>query len=1740
MAALSLNDECDLKHVEKLLAACLATEPQNERLNNALLSLHQVVSQQASLTGDWKATVATLRTFATSALTTLSKPLRVPESLRRLASTAERRHADLDSRGFHSAFVPHVYHSLTMRKLSDCVSANLHPVLTSLSALFHVLEVFFRAPAASADPNTALASVPAENSSPVASAKVQDASADRYIALLASQRSFLSRIQQISVPSTRAEKLHRFVTTLTAPLVLDPECIVGQSSDHPFFDTRIVAKNQAAHIEHASLKVMDGFRLIWRADVVLKVFEISHSARQHHFGQEALRMRTLAHPCIPLFHGHHANFQHAGKRRVTVATERMSYDLRSAKNLLVLNSFEVRVRVLCDVASALAFLHRNRVYHAALKPENVLLRIHARGLQGPAKLDVTCFLRRALQLPLSRRRVYEPPEVYSNGFDAFYTGDIWSFGVLATFLLTDASSEEDDTEFFKLSLAKGPVFPARSWARRIRHSGIRNLVGKCLAALPADRITARELVDELQDILRFNNSIPQEVGKDEQEVAVQGDRPLVRALDPTKRLDFESFPEGNRLHSTNGSPSKKTSPSPRKFRGLKDGSVPSSGVKIELHSPKAVCPAKRRMRTENQTGTQFSKVMRQKWTRERLSEMEIDTDLTAQDDDDDFIVPLRSVKPPSRPSTKILQIDLTGSDVNDVTPETENDSSPVKVRRKRRRLLSPGSSKDRRSPRATNRILLTISPTRSAVKLHSQSKSPKNSPKEISMCSPADCQQNMFFSTPSAAPFCSADKEFVESRVAPATHETEKLDLSLQPINQDRQRREACPFPLCMGDSKSQLAEGVASVSQRGEWLRTQFTSNTHKKQAPSSCVGGPGDRIIMAASSIPITAINRERTEAGDGTKNHCRSLHSFPRRESGTTKSEPLLEESALGAGKQKWESRKERPSTRKSVNHITTSNGVTVKSEPGLPSNLQTYKPATTAQVCSTKDNQDDKKFRSSKIGRKRRKSRSRSVEIIEPKKEGKSGIKDEKATSSKTPWAGRMRRRTLKRYSEELAPISDSDSIDFWDVSEEPSTFSQPSSRNEKQENKMFKRLVSVNDQVLMNALCPTNDRKLESIQVGPLRSSPVMLDSDVQGIYALGYLRGSKDNLDPFEYFRRESGKGDTMAQVRLGILYENGVQCQRDYGEAFYYFKLASSKGNNEGRLRLARCYEEGRGVTKNESAAFALYLLAASANFPVAHYKTAKCFLEGRGVVRDVNKAVSHLEEAVNGDILEAAYCLAQLYDEGKDVPRNYGKAFYLYGSAAHSGLVQAKVKLAHCFAKGKGCKRSIAKAVELYKKAATANDPEALFSIGLLYEDGQGVKASVQKALDSYIASAAQGYPPGVTALGQCYRWGYGVVQDMHKAKQLFEAAAEKSHALAMLELGNCYKEGDGVEKSIEKSLHYYRNAADRGDAVAMVELGECYYYGRGFEVDYDRAFSWFQKGADNGAAEGYRWVGDCYVDSLGTERDYKKAVQMYRKASELGSAAAQLGLGKMYEQGSGVDKSKHKALQCYRKAAERGNFTAMNNLGILYEKGELVKQDYAKAVSFYRKAKELGCVDAICNLGDCYATGNGVEKNVVTAFKLYKEAAENGLPSAVCEVGICYYRGRGVAADHRRALELLEGIKSEEPEALRQLGIIHYDGIAVPQDRKRACELFKESIRNGNKNACLSLAICLLNGEGVPKDEKAAVESLKEAAMHGNLSAYMFLGNCYYEGIGIDKDLKMALECFKKGYHADPMLS
>lgn len=95
-------------------------------------------------------------------------------------------------------------------------------------------------------------------------------------------------------------------------------------------------------------------------------------------------------------------------------------------------------------------------------------------------------------------------------------------------------------------------------------------------------------------------------------------------------------------------------------------------------------------------------------------------------------------------------------------------------------------------------------------------------------------------------------------------------------------------------------------------------------------------------------------------------------------------------------------------------------------------------------------------------------------------------------------------------------------------------------------------------------------------------------------------------------------RGETWAQVNLGLLYAQGLGVQEDTREAMKWFRMAAEQGDATAQHCLGMIYEEGRGISPDYEKAAKWYRLAADQGFSWAQHYLGLMYLRGQGVERD------------------------------------------------------------------------------------------------------------------------------------------------------------------------------------------------------------------------------------------------------------------------------------------------------------------------------------------------------------------------------------------------------------------------------------------------------------------------------------------------------------------------------------------
>ena len=99
-------------------------------------------------------------------------------------------------------------------------------------------------------------------------------------------------------------------------------------------------------------------------------------------------------------------------------------------------------------------------------------------------------------------------------------------------------------------------------------------------------------------------------------------------------------------------------------------------------------------------------------------------------------------------------------------------------------------------------------------------------------------------------------------------------------------------------------------------------------------------------------------------------------------------------------------------------------------------------------------------------------------------------------------------------------------------------------------------------------------------------------------------------------------RGDSTAQLFLGVMYYNGEFFKQDYVEAAKWYRKAADQGEEFALLFLGEMYEEGKGVEKDYAEALKWYNKAAEQGHNQAQFYLGEMYANGVGVKQNQVKA--------------------------------------------------------------------------------------------------------------------------------------------------------------------------------------------------------------------------------------------------------------------------------------------------------------------------------------------------------------------------------------------------------------------------------------------------------------------------------------------------------------------------------------
>ena len=351
-------------------------------------------------------------------------------------------------------------------------------------------------------------------------------------------------------------------------------------------------------------------------------------------------------------------------------------------------------------------------------------------------------------------------------------------------------------------------------------------------------------------------------------------------------------------------------------------------------------------------------------------------------------------------------------------------------------------------------------------------------------------------------------------------------------------------------------------------------------------------------------------------------------------------------------------------------------------------------------------------------------------------------------------------------------------------------------------------------------------------------------------------------------------RGDSEAQLGLGVMYERGRGVTQDDAEAVRWYRLATDQGstgtmlgirriaeqgNAEAQLVLGGMYFSGKGVAQDTREALRWYRQAAEQGTAEATAWVRRMAEQGN-VAAQVNLGVMYEGgRGVTEDKVEAMAWYRRAVEEGSE------EAVTWIREAANQGWAEAQVILADVYASGQGVVQDTREALRWYRLATDQGSTGTMFGIRRMAEQGS--------------AEAQHG-------LGVMYAEGRGVAQDEAEAVRWYRQAAEQGHADAQFTLGSMYLDGRGVAQDEAEAVRWYLLAAKQEHLAAQVALGSMYAEGRGMAADASEAERLYLLAAKQGSPEAQRALMGIYANGCGVADDpFSTPIATGHRAIEVG---------------------------------------------------------------------------------------------------------------------------------------------------------------------------------------------------------------------------------------------------------------
>lgn len=1584
------------------LNAAIATCPPATDLHSALLSMLAAHTAAARSPPDpivhWQPTLKKVIDFAGDVHALLrarsEEDSEIHARVEEFKHDADALHAECDIRGLYTASVPPLASHRLCDRLLLCLESmppdvpweegvlgprgeNLRVILTSLPVYYSFIEHLLTSDISMAQFSEKLTGFvrdtlrqPETQPQPSSSSVCPPLEVSRFFRIRDALNAYIDKVNNSPLTPENATVITTILQLLwpgvgDEPLSTEMEimnsCITFDTKSSELNFPTMLGATENSVLFKATFEIPGDYsedtRPTWPTAVAVKMFRPSTVTvtRELFFRQEALRVTTFSHPCLLAIHGFHWPREVSAENSngsvmtndIVVISELMTNSLRTASQMSPLATPQARLRVLADVARAMAYLHKAGVCYMGLTPDNVLLRIHDDVSYGHAKVDITSLFRYALfpewmdSVPL-RSWLYVPPEMFS-GQISFFTSDTWSFGVLVCFLMGDAT-ESEEKAYWKRASVTSQKRLARSWSGTIRDERVREFAITCLRENPEERPVAAVLVEKLDGILEslsaYGESNDEIIGGNHVDTETHDellDSNTGSRLGPENKAycefedvclelsDRDKLSDDDSLFSVGKGPGTK-----RKGEGAS-----SQGTKRRrVEKPSAEDP-------DWNMGNGKSKALRNESSSSGSPSPESRTERKK--------LPRRKAKQRGK---EMHAVNSSAEVEPSLDVEAVGSSAALADRQRKTPEVIPLSNtvyKDAQGRKGD--AMENYDEDGDVVQLTADGK--RASPKVAAQH--PECSNR---SNDSNGVYQSGDDDLFDDDGA--------LFIQPDPVQNGLQKSQATvSSPRGMGrfPSSNDTTSGTASESEK-----LNLRAESILESGRTGCLEQAASIFKAAADTGNANAqVNYGHClEHGRGVKrDFCEAAMYF---------------QLAANKGNPKGQLR------------IGLCHEFGRGTKKDFRVAVQWYKRASDQENTQAQTNLGIAYHQGHGIERDYSKAAElyrRAVEDGHTAAMLNLGVLYEHGLGVRKDMAA-----AFNLYRKAANGGNERAMLNLALCYER----GHGTPRDEHRAAVMYiKSADAGNHQAQFRAgQCFENGEgvKRDMVKAGTYFQMAAERDN-LNAMCSLGILfeqgRGvDRDHMKAFKLFNAASKHGHSPSTVRLAQCFEHGIGVKKSMHNAIICLKKACEQKNPKAMVSMGYKYEAGAGVKKSTRDAVKLYKESARLGCAEGELALGQCYYFGYGMERNMTEALRLYQKACRKNDPGACLELANLYRDGLEVEQDYAKAFQLYKRSAAAGNTQAQLNLGECYFYGRGTSQEYDKAVQQFKLAAAGkseHSAEAYRWLGDCYSDGNGVERNMKTAVRYFQIGADGGSACAQLSLGCCYENGQGVEVNGTKAVHLYRKAEKGGNSTAMNNLGILYEKGKHVKRDYHKAFRQYTKAVEHGVIEAICNLADCYAEGHGTTKDVSKAFELYKEAAGHGHSGAQCELGACYYVGKGTEQDFDKAVALFRRASASEPEAIRQ-MGTAHYDGLGVKQDYAEALRLFARAAEDGNEDAYLNIGLCHEQGKGVKQDYEKAADFYRKATDSGNMTAMHYLGNLYFNGLGVKKNLEEAVKWYRE--------------------------------------------------------------------------------------------------------------------------------------------------------